>query len=127
MNSNSSQSQRIGRKIERLRKLKDISQDALAKELGISRQSVQRIEQSENVDEDKLEQIASILGVTADAIKNFNEEAMFNNIVNDHGTVFNYISSYQLNPIEKIVELYDELLKSEREKIELLKTMLDKK
>ena len=30
-------------------------------------------------------------------------------------------SSKKLNPIEKIVELYERLLKSEREKIELLK------
>ncbi|WP_029274584.1 helix-turn-helix domain-containing protein [Pedobacter borealis] len=117
----------IGRKIERLRKLRDMSQDTLAKELGISRQSVQRIEHSEEIDEEKLSQIAAVLGVTSDAIKNFNEEAMFNNIVNDHGTVFNYISTYQLNPIDKIVELYDQLLKSEREKVEILKSLLDKK
>lgn len=127
MENNTPSFRSIGRKIERLRKLKEISQDALAKELNISRQSIQRIEQSEQIEDDKLEMIAKALGVTPEIIKNFNEEAMFNNIVNDHGTVFNYISTYQLNPIDKIVELYDELLKSEREKIELLKSMLDKK
>lgn len=117
----------MGRKIERLRKLRDMSQDALAKELGVSRQSVQRLEQSDEIEEEKLSQIATALGITTDAIKNFNEEAMFHNIVNDQGTVFNYISTYQLNPIDKIVELYDQLLKSEREKVDLLKSLLDKK
>jgi hypothetical protein len=86
------------------------------------------MEQSDILEDDVLEKIAKVLGVTADAIKNFSEEAMVNyfNTFNDSSSGFNYHCTF--NPIEKIVELYDEkvallerLLQSEREKNELLK------
>ena len=94
-------------------------------------QAVSKMEQSEVIEDDTLERVAKVLGVSSDAIKNFSEEAMFNNINNifhDHSTLNN--SNYQctFNPIDKIVELYNEkvqllerLLQSEKEKVELLK------
>ena len=118
----------IGRKIGRIRELRGIKQETLASELGVSQQSVSRMEQSDILEDDVLEKIAKVLGVTADAIKNFSEEAMVNyfNTFNDSSSGFNYHCTF--NPIEKIVELYDEkvallerLLQSEREKNELLK------
>ena len=62
---------------------------------------------------------AKALGVSADAIKNFNEDATFNIISNtyhDHSSSVNY----QFNPIEKIAELY-------QQKIELYERMLKEK
>lgn len=121
-----SSAKKIGHKIEQIRKLKGINQEALAQELGISRQSVSRIEQGDELDEEKLEQIASALGVSVDTIKNFSEDAAIFQIQNMHDNA-QAIYQYNFNPIEKIVELYEALLKSEREKTELLKTLLDKK
>ena len=118
----------IGRKISRIREIRGIKQETLASELGVSQQTVSRMEQSDILEDDVLEKIAKVLGVTADAIKNFSEEAMVNyfNTFNDSSSGFNYHCTF--NPIEKIVELYDEkvallerLLQSEREKNELLK------
>jgi transcriptional regulator with XRE-family HTH domain len=123
----------IGRKIGRIRELRGIKQEFLASELGVSQQSISRIEQSETVEEDKLQQIAQVLGVTAEAIKNFSEEAVINyfNTFNDSsgaGACSNY-STFNFNPIDKLVELFEEnkklyerLLQSEREKVELLKS-----
>jgi transcriptional regulator with XRE-family HTH domain len=68
----------IGRKIGRIRELKGIKQEVLAAELGVSQQSISRIEQSETIEDDKLKQIAQVLGVSTDAIKNFSEDAVFN-------------------------------------------------
>lgn len=68
----------IGRKISRIRELHGIKQETLASELGVSQQSVSRMEQSEVLEDDVLENIAKILGVTTDAIKNFSEEAVIN-------------------------------------------------
>jgi len=101
----------------------------LASELGISQQSISRIEQSETMEEDKLQQIAQVLGVTAEAIKNFSEEAVFNYFNTFHDSSSGDFRHHcTFNPIDKIVELYDEkvallerLLESEREKNELLK------
>ena len=119
----------IGRKIGRIRELRGIKQEFLASELGVSQQSISRIEQSETVEEDKLQQIAQVLGVTAEAIKNFSEEAVFNYFNNFHdNSSGDFRQHCTFNPIDKIVELYDEkvallerLLQSEREKVELLK------
>jgi transcriptional regulator with XRE-family HTH domain len=86
--------------------LRGIKQEFLASELGVSQQSISRIEQSETVEEDKLQQIAQVLGVTAEAIKNFSEEAVFNNFHDNSSGDFRQHCTF--NPIDKIVELYDE-------------------
>lgn len=41
---------------------------------------------------------------------------------NDNAAIFNYYPSF--NPIDKIVELYDRLLQSEKEKVEILQEAL---
>src|ERR1700712_2022080 len=61
----------IGRKISRIRELRGMKQEALALELGISQQAVSKIEQSADVEDEALTKIASILGVSIEAIKNF--------------------------------------------------------
>ena len=107
----------IGRKISRIRELRGMKQEALAAELGISQQAVSKIEQSAEVEEDALGKIAKVLGVTLEGLKHFTEDSVFNNINNfhDHSIQNNF------NPIEKVIELYERLLASEREKIEILK------
>lgn len=107
-----------------------MKQEVLAAELGISQQAVSKIEQSAEVEEGALEKIAKVLGVTTEAIKNFSEEAVFNiigNTYHDNSASLNYQCSF--NPIDKIIQLYDEktallerLLESEREKVEMLKS-----
>jgi transcriptional regulator with XRE-family HTH domain len=123
----------IGRKISKIRELRGMKQETLAAELGISQQAVSKIEQSADVDGEALEKISKILGVPADAIKNFNDDAVLNIISNtftsqDTSTLnaINFQPSF--NPIDKIVELYNEkivllerLLQAEKEKNELLK------
>ena len=108
-----------------------IKQEVLAAELGVSQQTVSRMEQSETIEDEILEKIANVLGLPVDAIKNFSEEAVINIISSTlHNTsgLVNYNPTFTFNPIEKIVELYDEkiallerLLQAEKEKNELLK------
>jgi transcriptional regulator with XRE-family HTH domain len=118
----------IGRKIERIRELRGMKQESLASALGISQQAVSKMEASEEVDEEKLQKVAQALNVTAEAIKNFNEEAALSyfNSFNDNSIgAFNNFNCV-FNPIEKIVELYERLLKSEQEKVEMLQTLVKK-
>lgn len=114
----------IGRKIERIREIRGIKQETLAAGLGITQQAVSKMEQSDEVDDERLAKVAELLGVTADAIKNFSEEAMINNIQN---TFHDHSIQNQFNPVEKIVELYERLLESEREKVTLLQDALKSK
>ena len=117
----------IGRKISRIRELRGIKQETLAQELGVSQQTVSRIEASEAVEEDILAKVAKILGVQTEAIKNFSEDAVFNyfNNFNDNSAFNNQCT---FNPLDKLMEvidenkkLYERLLQSEREKVEILR------
>lgn len=64
----------LGRKIERVRRLRGMTQAELGDLLGITKQAVSKIEQTEKFDDERLGEIASALGVTVDGLKNFNEE-----------------------------------------------------
>ena len=121
-----------GRNVKRLREILGIKQDALAIELGLSQQAVSALEQKEALDKDIIEKIAKVLKVPVEAIKNFNEEVTLSNIQNNYeGAVINAGPTIQykctFNPLDKMVELYEALLKSEREKIVLLEKVFDKK
>ncbi|GEP52140.1 transcriptional regulator [Flavobacterium noncentrifugens] len=104
----------IGRKISRIRELKDMKQEALAAALGTNQQAISMMENSENIDEDKLKEVAKALGVTPDAIKNFSEEAVINIINNtfsdfkDNSSAINYNCSLNFNPLDKLIETYEE-------------------
>jgi len=126
----------IGRKISRIRELRGMKQEVLAEALNISQQAVSKIEQSSEIEDDKLEEIAKVLGVTKEGIENFSEEAVFNIIGNtvtnhDNGSLFNYYPTF--NPIDKLLEaqeqnkkLYERLLQAEQDKIEYLEKLLNK-
>lgn len=117
----------LGRKVVRIRELRGMKQESLAEKLGVSQQTISKLENSEFIDEDRLKVIAEALQVTPDIIRHFNEDALFNNIQNNSDAATNnVIVNYQLSPIDKIVELYDKLLQSKQEQIKLLEELLSK-
>lgn len=107
-----------------------IKQEALANELGDdwNQRKISLLEQKDVVEDDLLVQVAKVLKVPVEAIKNFDEEAAINVIGNSYhdNSTSNVNYHCTFNPIDKIVELYDALVKSEREKIELMQKILDK-
>ena len=68
----------LGRKISRMREILGVKQDTVADELGVSQQTVSKIEQTEEVDDETLGKIAGVLGVEPEAIRNFDEEGIIN-------------------------------------------------
>lgn len=115
-----------GRNVKRIREILGIKQDALAIDLGLSQQAISQLEQRETLDAPTLEKVAKVLGVSEEAIKNFNDEAVFNIISNTYNDNAASVQ-YNFNPIEKIVELYEALVKSEKDKVAMLERLLDKK
>ena len=115
----------IGHNIQKIRVYLGVKQEALAADMGISQQALSKIEQDENVGEELLASVAKHLGVSLEVLRNFDEERAIYHINN-----YNYSDAtisdgattivQQVNPLEKIIELYERLLKSEREKVELL-------
>ncbi|TPG44456.1 helix-turn-helix domain-containing protein [Flavobacterium pectinovorum] len=129
----------IGRKISRIRELKDMKQEALAQALGTNQQAISAIENSETIDEEKLVEVAKALGVSVEAIKNFSEENMINYFntfadnafSNSQGTNFGNSNACTFNPLDKLLEafeenkkLYERLLQAEKEKNEYLENSL---
>ena len=124
-----------GRNVKRFREMLGIKQEALALELGDdwNQRKISLLEQKETIESELLEQIAKVLKVPTEAIRNFDEEAAIVNIQNNYeGSTLNHSANYQynyqpsFNPIDKIVELYEALVKSEREKTDLMQKILDK-
>ena len=127
-----------GRNIKRFREMMGIKQEALAFELGEdwSQKKISLLEQKEEVEEELLSQVAEILKVPAEAIKNFDEEKAINIISNSFencnqpASIF-YNSS--INPVDQIIKLHDEkialyerMLKEKDEMMERLEKLLNK-
>ncbi|MEN5433611.1 MULTISPECIES: helix-turn-helix domain-containing protein [Sphingobacterium] len=119
-----------GRNIKRFREMLGIKQETLAFQLGEAwtQKKISQLEAKEWIERDILEQVAAILNVSPEVIQRFDEEAAINIIsstLHDNaGSVF-----YNFSPIDKLVEAYEEnrklyerLLESEREKLEMLKS-----
>ncbi|MEZ2338337.1 helix-turn-helix domain-containing protein [Mucilaginibacter sp. RCC_168] len=116
----------IGRKIERVRKLRGLTQEDVAVGLKITKQAVSKIEQSETIDDERLQQIADVLGVTLEGLKAFKDETVLYtaNFYDGSSVTNSSINTHECtlinNPVEKIIELYECLLKVEREKVDIL-------
>lgn len=125
-----------GRNIKRFREMLGLKQETLAYELGDdwSQKRVSMLESKETVEDSILGQIAQILKVPVEAIENFDEQAAVtyfntfndNSFSNAQGTFSP--SHCTFNALDKMVKLFEEnkklyerLLASEREKVEILK------
>ena len=65
-----------GHNVKRIREILCIKQDTLAFDPGLSRQVISAPEQKEKIDDKVLEDVARILKVPADAIRNMTDEAV---------------------------------------------------
>ena len=112
----------LGRKIERIRRLRGMTQTDLGELLGVTKQAISKMEQ---IDDDKLKQVADALGVTEDGLKKFTEETVLYSTNNFYENC--HVSASNIGPIthvenlnhfsmEQAVKLFEELLKIEREK-----------
>jgi hypothetical protein len=101
-----------------------IKQEALAVELGNdwNQRKIFLLEPKEVIEEELLERVAKVLKVPEEAIKLIDEETAINiigNTITNHGnsSVLNFYPTF--NPIEKIIELYEALITSEKEKVQI--------
>ena len=122
--------------------MRGLKQEALAYELGDdwTQKKVSVLESKDVVEEGILDQISGILKIPKEAIENLTEEGAIHIIANTFNNNDNsaFCNSVNYNPsfnpmdkyveaVEKIEKLYEQLLKVEREKIELMQRMLDEK
>jgi len=129
-----------GRNIKRIREIQGIKQEALAIELGEdwNQKKISLLEGKEIIDAELLAQVAKALHVTTEAIEQFDEQAALNVVSNtftshDNSTLNAVNHQCSFNPLDKLMEalednkrLYERLLQSEKDKVELLEKMLNK-
>lgn len=127
-----------GHNIKKFREMLGIKQEALAIDLGEdwTQKKVSRLEEKEMIDDAMLEQVAAIFKVPVDAIKNYDSEHAVNiisNTFNDsslfEGAAYGKIDNYKcnFNPLDKMVELYERMLKQQEEMIEKLERLIKEK
>jgi transcriptional regulator with XRE-family HTH domain len=107
----------VGKNISKIRELLGIKQESLALILKISQQTVSKIEQTANLREQTVERIAKALNVSPNMLLQYNEQLLIDFI---KGTVKQDIqidSIGHLLLLEKIIELYERLLKAKQETI----------
>ncbi len=91
----------IGHKIKKLRELKNLTQEHMAKSIGISQGSYSRMELGETeITYTKLEKISEELGMKPEEVIAFNESLVFNVMNNQTGNGL-VINNNQLSDTEK--------------------------
>lgn len=119
-----------GRNVKRFREMLRMKQEVLANALGDdwNQKKISLLEAKETIEPGILEQVANVLKVPVEAIKNFDEEMALTNIQNNYdssvinaGPTINYQCT--INPFDKMIELYERMLKEKDEKIALLEKM----
>ena len=122
-----------GKNIKKVREIIGMKQETLATKLDMTQQAISQLEQKEIVDQAFLKDVAKAMNVSTDIIERMTEDAA-NNFINTFNdtSAFNYQSTF--NPLEKYIEaveenkrLYEELLKSEKEKFTILQEKFAKK
>ena len=109
-----------GRKIERVRKLRGFTQSDLAEKLGVSKQAISKLEQAENIGDEKLNEVAIALGVTFEGLRDFTEDKVLyntNNFYDNCGvTASNIVANVETlnNPLKETIEMFERQLQAAR-------------
>ena len=128
-----------GRNIKRTRLEKNINQDVLSELVHMSQPTVSRIENTRVIEDEILERFAKALKVPVEYLQTLEEGSqtvVFENITNsDQASSIGYANSmvdssmvdsmddnsvHNINPIDKITELYERLLKDKDDKFTAL-------
>lgn len=119
-----------GKKVKRIRELLGIKQEDLAERLNTNQQFISRLEAKEEIDDDTLLNISKVLKIPVEAIKNFSEDAAINIVANTfQDEAIGYANHYKctFNPLDKVVELYERIIKEKEDKIAILEEKLKNK
>ena len=121
----------LGTRIRRVRERKNVTQEHMANAMNISQSQYSLYENDyAGMEDEVLQQIADILKVEKEDIKNYEDKYLFtNNTINDHGVgVIHYnsggVNHYPIN--SKLEALYESKIKLLEEQIELLKKQAGK-
>jgi len=112
----------IGQKIRKIRELRNLTQQHMAQELGVTQSAYSKLEMGESdITYKKLEQISSILGISVEEFAAFNEQMIFNVMHNQTGNGF--VLNKGVSESEK--RLYEDQIAQLKAEISYLKKFID--
>ncbi len=125
-----------GANVRRWREWRNINQDVLAEQIGVSQATLSGYEKRDKLEQEILDKIAKALDIPVEAITELEQGTAINIVANtfdNQSSAVNWCPTF--NPLDKVVELYDEkialyerMLKEKDEAISLLHEVLkDKK
>lgn len=102
-------------------------QETLAAEMGgdWTQKKVSLLEQKEEIEPAILQEVAKALKIPASAIENFDEDAavqIISNTFNDNAVLNGINYNPTFNPVDRVVELYERIIKEKNEEIERLRS-----
>ncbi|PXV58856.1 helix-turn-helix protein [Dysgonomonas alginatilytica] len=124
-----------GANVRRWREWRNINQDVLAEQIGVSQATLSGYEKKDKIEQEILERIAKALDIPVEAITELEQGTAINIFsgtftdFKDNAAILNSYPTF--NPIDKVVELYEEktalyerMLKEKEETILLLHEVL---
>ena len=109
-------------KLKQIRELKNLSQEYIANQLGLSVRAYSKIETGETqLTINRLNEISRIMGVDPIEVLGFDDKNIFNihNSTGNNG--YNYI-----NLPDKLVQQYEQTIQSLKEQIALMKLLMER-
>ena len=114
-----------GANVKRWREWRNINQDVLAEKIGVSQATLSGYEKRDKLEPEILEKVAKALDIPIEAITEMDDGTsinIFSGTWKDNAYVSGYVTN--INPLEKVIELYERLLKSEQEKVAILQEVI---
>ncbi len=121
---------KIGDKIRKIREIKGLEQKEMAEKLNILPQVYSNLERNKTkMDEDRLEQIAKILGISVETIREFDTNKLFINSTPIFGNTRDVAkkiinNSKNSKMIDSLLQSKDELIKKQQEEISFLRIQI---
>ena len=107
-------------KIKQIRELKNVSQEFVATQLGLSIRAYSKIETGETqLTINRLNEISKALGIDPIEVLGFDDKQVFNNCKQD-----GYIGINHINLPEKLIQQYEKTIAVLEDEVRLLKSLL---
>ncbi len=123
----------IGHNIRKVRELKNLTQEYVAKKLGVSRSFYIKVENNETqIKFEQLQSLSKVMDVALNDIIDFNDKQIFNTTHHNHNVknVGNVVNDYQHEEMkamyEKLLAEKDARIQEKDETIKMMKSLLDK-